>query len=68
MKIPIVDVELHKPTRGSLAWYGTLTAMTAAGVVEWPLAAVVAAGHLVAENSRSQAVSGAAEGAESAAG
>ncbi len=68
MKIPIVAIELHKPTRGSLAWYGTLTAMTAVGFIEWPLAVVVATGHLVSENSRSQAVSGAAEGAESAAG
>lgn len=68
MKVPVLDLELDKPSRGSLAWYGTVGAMTAAGLVEWPLATLLAAGHLIAENSRSEAVAGAAEGAESAAG
>ena len=68
MKIPVIDVELHQPTRGSIAWYGTVAAMTAAGVIEWPLATVVIAGHLISENSRSQAMSGAASGAEDVAG
>jgi|GEM_PF-4969297 len=68
MKIPILDLELNKPTRSSLAWYGGITAMAALGALEWPLAAVVMTGHLISENSRSPAVSGAAEGAESAAG
>lgn len=68
MEIPVLNLELNKPTRGSMAWYGTLGAMSAFGAIEWPLAAVVAAGHLIAENSRSQAVEGAAEGAEEAAG
>ena len=68
MKIPVLDVEFNKPTRGSLAWYGTLAAMSATGLIEWPLAAVMGAGHLISENTRSEAVSGAAEGAESSAG
>ncbi len=68
MKLPILDLEVNKPTRGSLAWYGTLGVMAGAGLIEWPLAAVVAAGHMISQNSRSEAVSGAAEGAESAAG
>jgi hypothetical protein len=68
MKIPVVDVEFNKPTRGSLAWYAALATMGAAGLVEWPLATLIAASHLISENSRSQAVSGAAEGAESGAG
>lgn len=68
MHIPLLDLELNQPTRGSLAWYTALGAMTAAGVIEWPLGLLTAAGHLIAENSRSQAVSGAAEGTESAAG
>ncbi len=42
--------------------------MAAVGLIEWPLAAVVAAGHLIAENSQSPSVSGAADGAESATG
>jgi hypothetical protein len=42
--------------------------MATIGLIEWPLAAVMAAGHLIAENSRSAAVSGAAAGASDAAG
>lgn len=68
MRLPVLDLEVSAPTRSSLAWYGTVGALTAVGVMEWPLAAVVAAGHFVSENSRSPTASGAAEGAESAAG
>lgn len=68
MRIPIIDLELNKPSRGSLAWYVGIGAMTAIGLIDWPLAAVVATGHLVAENSQSEAVSGAASGASDAAG
>jgi len=68
MRIPIIKLDLNAPTRGSLAWYGGVGAMAVAGLVEWPLAAVLAAGHLIVENSPSPAVSGAADGAESATG
>lgn len=68
MHIPVIDLELKRPTRSSLAWYGGLSAMAAAGLIEWPLAAVMVTGHLISEDSKSPTVSGAAEGAESAAG
>lgn len=68
MKLPVLDLELNQPTRSSLAWYGGIATMAGFGLIEWPLAAVVATGHLISENSRSPAVSGAAEGAESGAG
>jgi hypothetical protein len=68
MRIPIVDVQLHRPTRGSVGWYTAIGAMTAAGLLEWPLAAIVAAGHLISENSTSPTVAGAGAGAESGAG
>ncbi|HWF34119.1 MAG TPA: hypothetical protein VG295_02075 [Solirubrobacteraceae bacterium] len=68
MKLPVLDLELNRPTRSSLAWYAGMGAMTAAGLLEWPLAAIVVTGHLISENSRSSAVSGAASGVESAAG
>lgn len=68
MKLPILDLELSRPTRASVAWYAGLSAMAATGLLEWPLAAIVAAGHLVEENSRSQAVEELAEGVESGAG
>ena len=68
MKLPILDLELNKPTRGSLAWYAGVSAMTVAGVIEWPLAAIVVAGHLIEENSHSHTVSAAAGGVQSGAG
>jgi hypothetical protein len=37
--------------------------ITATGLLEWPLAAIVAAGHLISENSKSPTVSGAGAGA-----
>jgi hypothetical protein len=68
IKLPVLDLELNPPTRSSLAWYAGIGAMTVGGLMEWPLAAVVVSGHLISENSRSPAVSGAASGVESAAG
>lgn len=68
MRIPLINLDLNAPTRGSLAWYGGVGTMAAAGLIEWPLAAIVAAGHLIAENSPSHSVAGAADGAESATG
>ncbi len=68
MRIPLIDVELNSPTRGSLAWYAAVGAMGASGLVEWPLAALIAAGHLISENSRNPEVSAAAEGVESTVG
>ncbi len=68
MRIPILEFELNRPNRGSLAWYGGIGAMTTVGLIEWPVAAIIAVGHLIAENSDSATVSGVAEGAESAAG
>ena len=68
MRIPLLDLELHKPSRGSIAWYGTVGALTAFEVIDWPLALVVAGSHFVADNSLSQTAEGIAEGTESAAG
>jgi hypothetical protein len=68
MRIPVLDLQLRRPTRGSVGWYAAIGAMAATGLLEWPLAAVVAAGHLISENSDSPAVSGAAAGAEDGAG
>ena len=68
MRIPLIDVDLSRPTRGRLAWYAGVGAMTTFGAIDWPLAAVIVAGDLISENSRSATVSGAAEGAQSAAG
>lgn len=68
MKIPVLDLELKRPTRSSVAWYAGVGTMSALGVVEWPVAAIIAAGHFVSENSRSAVVAEMVEGAESSGG
>jgi hypothetical protein len=68
MKIPVLNIGLDRPTRGSLAWYATVATMSAAGLIEWPLAAIVVTSHAISQNARSQTAAGAAEGAESVAG
>jgi hypothetical protein len=64
--IPILDLDVNKPNRSSLAWYAGIGTMAAAGLVEWPLALVIVTGNIISENSRSPTVSGAAEGAAAA--
>ncbi|MGE5765017.1 MAG: hypothetical protein ACM3ZF_14415 [Mycobacterium leprae] len=50
--VPHVPVpRIHTPTgrTGRVLWWGGLAAVAAAGVVDWPVAALVAAGSCVAE-------------------
>lgn len=68
MHVPLLDLQIERPTRSSLAWYGGIGTMAAAGLVEWPLAAIIVAGHVITENSKSSTVVGAVEGAEAGAG
>jgi hypothetical protein len=51
--VPVPRLHLRMPTgtRGRLLWWGGLAAVAAAGVVDWPVAALVAAGSWVAEQS-----------------
>jgi hypothetical protein len=39
--------------RGSLVWYVTLGGLAAVELIDWPVAAVMAIGHIVEKNSRS---------------
>lgn len=41
---------LTLPSPQSMAFYGGLAALGVAGIVEWPVAAVLALGHLLAED------------------
>ena len=68
MQIPVIDLEVRRPARSSLAWYAGIGTMAALGLIEWPLAAVVATSHLISQDSRAPTVSDAAEGAGSGAG
>jgi len=65
VQIPGIDLDVHRPTRSSVAWYGTMGALAAAGVLEWPLAAVIGVSHLIATNSKSPGVEEAADALES---
>ena len=42
-------------TAGNVIWWGGLAAVAALGVVDWPVAAIVAAGTWVAEQQSRQA-------------
>lgn len=55
------------PSRGSLAWYAGLGAMTALEVIEWPVAAVVAVSHAIATHGRDPVLREAGAGTEAAA-
>ncbi len=65
--VAVLDVEVSKPSRSSLAWYVGLGAMVALEVIEWPLALLVGASHALATHSRSDGVKQFADGAGSAA-
>ncbi len=65
LEVPVIDVRVSRPSRQSLAWLAGLGAMAAIEVIEWPLALIVAAGHVIATQSESPAVREAVEGAES---
>lgn len=65
IELPVLgEVRLPPPQR--LAYFAGLGVLAAFGVVEWPLAVVVAAGHLLADQHWSQVVSGLGESMEEA--
>jgi hypothetical protein len=63
-RIPLLNIELNKPSRGSLAWYAGLGAMSALEVIEWPVAILVAVSHALATHSHNPDVRETAEGAQ----
>jgi hypothetical protein len=42
------------PPPQHLAWYGGIVAVTALGCLEWPVAVVLAVGHLLAQDHRNR--------------
>lgn len=40
---------LHLPSKSTLAYFAGIGALAALGIIEWPVAAVVAIGHLLAQ-------------------
>ncbi|MEZ2391005.1 hypothetical protein AB6813_15965 [bacterium RCC_150] len=47
---------LHLPPKNEMAFLAGVGLIAAAGLIEWPVAAVVAAGHLIAHASHSKAL------------
>ena len=53
MNLPVVgSVEIPRPEQ--LAYFGGLAALAALDLIEWPVALVIAAGHLLASNHRNR--------------
>ena len=53
INLPLVgQVEIPRPE--VLAYYGGLAALAAFELIDWPVAAVIAAGHLLASNHRNR--------------
>ncbi len=52
--VPTPHVSMPSGTPGRVLWWGGLAAVAAFGVVDWPVAALVAAGSWVAEQHAKQ--------------
>jgi hypothetical protein len=62
-KLPKLNARVPVPG-DAIAFYAGLGAITALGVIEWPLALVVGGGHLIRTYSHSQALQGAVDDLE----
>ncbi|WAL63869.1 hypothetical protein ORV05_23100 [Amycolatopsis cynarae] len=61
--LPVVGV-VHVPPPDRLAYFAGLGLLAAFGVVEWPVAAVIGAGHLLSDQHWSRAMAGIGEALE----
>ncbi|HTM84749.1 MAG TPA: hypothetical protein VL179_07575 [Mycobacterium sp.] len=55
LNLPVVG-EVTIPPPEQLAYYGGLAVLTAFDLIEWPVALVIAAGHVMANNQRSRII------------
>ncbi|MBV9320282.1 MAG: hypothetical protein JOZ23_02945 [Mycobacterium sp.] len=53
VNLPVVG-QVEVPPPEQLAYYGGLAALAAFEIIEWPVAVVIAAGHLLASNHRNR--------------
>ncbi len=65
LSLPLVGT-VRLPSKGSLAYYGAITGLAALGLIEWPVAAVVALGHLLAQQQGNAIVKEFGEGLDDA--
>lgn len=52
--VPVPRIRMPSGAAGNVIWWGGLAAVAALGVVDWPVAAIVAAGTWVAEQQSKQ--------------
>lgn len=57
---------LDLPPKGSLAYYGAIALMAGLGLLEWPVAAAVAAGHFLAQQHGNRVLEDFGQGLEDA--
>jgi hypothetical protein len=55
LNLPCVGT-VRLPPPQHLAWYGGIAAVTALGCLEWPVAALLVAGHLLAQDHHNQLI------------
>ena len=55
VSLPIVG-KVRLPPPEQLVFYGVLVTLAAAGIVDWPVALIVATGHALAENRHNRIV------------
>jgi hypothetical protein len=63
--VPVVG-EVLIPPPDKMAYYAGIGVLAAVGLIEWPLAAVIAAGHVLADQRVFSRLRGLGEAAESA--
>jgi hypothetical protein len=64
--LPVVG-RVHLPTSpDSLAWFGGLVALSALGIMEWPVAVAIGLGHVLAQNHHIRALEDFGEALEEA--
>jgi hypothetical protein len=67
LSVPVIGWRVPLPSRDQLPWVAGVALCAALDLVEWPVAAVVIAGHTLAAHSRNESLRRLAEGIESAA-
>lgn len=64
--LPVLHSRVPLPAPEHVAYYGAIGVLAALEVIEWPVAAIIAGGHLLASHSRNQVAEGVGQGAEDA--
>jgi hypothetical protein len=63
VELPVVG-EMRLPPGDTLAWLGGLAALAVVGVLDWPVAAVIGAGHVLAHQNHLRLLKDFGEGLE----